>query len=115
MATIEQIVRYGRTIPYTPGSAVAQGEIVDLGTFVAHAPHAIAANERGELDAGWESTTVRVAKFTDDEVAQGVKMYWDAGTSTATITSGYSEGIFGYAAEAAAAGDATVDIKMAPA
>jgi predicted RecA/RadA family phage recombinase len=111
---IATIVRYGYTIPYTPGSAVAAGDVVDLGTFAAVAVLPIAANVLGELHCGWDSPTVRITKYTGDEIAQGAIVYWDAGTSTATGTVGYSEGVLGYAASAAATGDDTVDVKMAP-
>lgn len=113
MAVIASIVRYGNTIPYTPNVDVAAGAVIDLGAFAAVAPLDIPANTLGDL-VTWNSPTVRVNKYTADVIAQGAKVYWDAGTSTATGTVGYSEAFLGYAAVAAASGDATVDVKMAP-
>ena len=111
---IATVVRYGYTIPHTPETALAAGDIVDFGTFVGVAVVDIPADTHGDLHVGWDSPTVRVTKYEDEAIAQGAIVYWDAGTSTATGTVGYSEGIFGYAVEAAAEGDATVIVKMSP-
>lgn len=109
---IGRLLKTGTTIPYTPVGAISAGDIIDLGTFAAIAIRDIAAGELGELDS-WDSPTYRINKFTSEAVAQGAPVYWDAGTSTATGTIGYSEAFLGYCASAAGASDATIDVKLA--
>lgn len=109
---IANILRYGNTIPYTPGSAVSAGDVIDLGTFAAIATSDIASGDLGDLVC-WDSPTVRATKYTGEAITQGAPCYWDAGTSTVTGTIGYSEAFLGYAASGALAGDATVDVKLA--
>jgi predicted RecA/RadA family phage recombinase len=111
---IGHLLKTGTTIPYTPVAAVSAGDIIDLGTFAAFAIRDIAAGELGELDS-WDSPTYRVNKYTGEAIAQGAPVYYDAGTSTATGTIGYSEAFLGYCADdgGALAGDSTVDVKLA--
>ncbi len=109
---IAVLLKEGTTIPYTPVGAVSAGDVIDLGTFAAIAIRDIAAGALGELDS-WESPTYRINKFTGEAIILGAPVYWDAGTSTATGTIGYSEAFLGYCATAALAGDATVDVKLA--
>lgn len=110
---IEKVVRYGYTIPYTPNADVPAGTVVDLGTFVGVVVDAIPANTLGAIHCGWDSPTIRMAKYEGVSFTQGEIAYYDAGTETVSKV-GYSEGHFGYAAEAAGTGDATVDVKMSP-
>ena len=108
---ISHLLKTGTTIPYTPVSAVSAGDIIDCGTFAAPSIRDIAAGELGELDA-WDSPTYRCNKYTGEAIAQFAVCYYDAGTNTVSGTLAYSEAILGIAASAAAAGDATVDVKL---
>lgn len=106
-------VQEGFTIDYTPEAEVAAGDVVDLGTFVGVALEAIAANTMGAL-VTFQGPVFDFVKFTGEEVALWAPVYWDAGTSTATGTIGYSEALIGYCIQAAAAGDARIRVKIAP-
>ena len=108
---ISHLLKTGTTIPYTPVAAVSAGDIIDCGTFAAPAIRDIAAGELGELDA-WDSPTYRFNKYTGEAIAQFAVCYYDAGTNTVSGTLAYSEAILGICVTAAAAGDATVDVKL---
>lgn len=107
----------GANIDYTPGSAVTAGDVIVLGDLVAVAEVDIAAGELGALAL---NGTFRVAKITG-AITVGAKVYWNptgdpvggtAGSGAATATAG-SLKLMGYAAAAAASGDATVDVVLA--
>ena len=100
---------HGSYIDYTPGSAVAVGDVVVLGSVVAVAPRPISANELGSVAV---EGVFSVAKQTgaSTAVAQGSKVYWD-GTQAVTGVTGTA---MGFATEAAADGDATVKVKLVP-
>jgi predicted RecA/RadA family phage recombinase len=108
---IATLLKTGTTIPYTPVANVAAGDIIDLGTFAAIAIRDILAGELGELDA-WDSPTYTIAKYAGEAIALGALVYFDQGTNTATGTLAYSEATLGVCVKAAAAGDATVDVKL---
>jgi predicted RecA/RadA family phage recombinase len=102
----------GKTIDHTPSGALAAGDVVDLGTSVGIAVTAIAANTQGALTI---EGVFDFAKFVDEVIAVWDVMYWDEATNTASKTIAYSEAVIGKAVKAAAAGDATVRIKLLPA
>jgi len=102
---------YGNQIDYTPVADVAAGDVIDLGTFVGIAQRAIPANTLGALAV---EGVFEVNKFTGEAIAYGAPVYWDAGTTTATGTIGYSEARMGVCVLAALAGDSTVWVKIFP-
>lgn len=105
------VVQAGRTIDYTPGSSVAAGQVVDLGTCVGIAVRDIAANERGSLMVDGVADFL---KYTSDVLSAFDVVYWDEGTNTATKTSAYGEAVIGRAVSGAASGDATVRVWLIP-
>lgn len=100
----------GVTVPHTPASAVAAGQVVILGGVVHIAPRAIAAGELGSLvvDANAE-----FAKGTEvgDVGAVGDLWYWDASENQATVTTSGNT-LIGYGTKAAIAADTFVSVKM---
>ena len=105
-------VSIGNAVDYTPsGAAVVAGQVVDLGEHVGVAVTDIADGELGALQI---EGIYDFAKYTGDEIAVGVTVYWDEGTNTATTTSAYGEAVAGICVKAAAAGDATVRVKLVP-
>lgn len=90
-------------IDYTPGSAVASGQVVVVNgrCFVAHEP--IAANALGSLYA---SGLFDLTKQSGVTFSAGDVVYWDDTNNYANATS--SNTLFGVAIAAAASGDATV-------
>lgn len=101
---------HGSYIDYTPGSAVAVGDVVVLGSVVAVAPRPIAANELGSVAV---EGVFSVAKQTgaSTAVGQGDIVYWD-GSQAVTGSAGNTA--MGFATEAAADADATVKVKLVP-
>lgn len=106
----------GHTIDYTPGSAVAAGQVVLIGSVPMVAPSAIAASALGKLqgDGLW-----RVPKATG-AIAVGNDVYWSptgtpvtgdasSGAASLTATGGY---YMGRAALAAASGDSYVNVML---
>jgi predicted RecA/RadA family phage recombinase len=102
-------VQEGEAIDYTPTVAVAAGAVVVMGTVgVGVVPVALAANEKGSL---FVDGVVRHAKTAGQAINAYAKVYWDATNSVFTSTVG-SNVLAGYAVASAAAGDATVDVKL---
>lgn len=101
----------GRFIDYTPGSAVAAGDIVELGTdaaaIIGVAPNAIAAGELGALDT---EGLYLFPKDTSTAHAIGALLYWD-GTSEVTETA-TDNPIVGRVVAAAGSSDPTVLVKL---
>ena len=97
---------YGNYIDHTPGSAVAAGDVVVIGSIVAVAPRPIAANELGSVAVEGVFT---VAK-DDSDIAAGnaVNYYATSGVMT-TANTGVAAG---YAVAAAVTGATTVDVKL---
>lgn len=112
MAAIANYVQEGDAIDYTPGADVAAGDVIDLGTFVGIAKAAIASGTLGALSL---EGVFDVNKYSGESHAIGDTIYWDAGTSTATKTSAYSEATMGKCVKAAASGDSTTRVKLLPA
>ena len=93
-------VSEGNYVPYTPGSAVAQGSVVVQADLVGVAELAIPANTLGSLSV---RGLYNINKLSTDVVAAGAILYWDAVNSRATITAS-SHKIFGRAVAAAGNG-----------
>lgn len=92
-------------VDYTPGSAVAVGDVVILGDLFTVADRPIAAGVKGALAI--EGTFI-VPKASG-AISQGVIVYWDATAGNVTTTAGSNKRA-GFAAEAAASGDSTVKV-----
>ena len=105
-------VSIGNAIDYTPsGSALAAGQVVDLGNMIGVAVTDIADGELGALQV---EGIYNFAKYTGQAINRGEVVYWDDGTNTATTTGAYGEAVAGIAVATAAAGDATVKVKLIP-
>lgn len=96
----------GDLFDYTPGSAVAAGEVVVIGAMVAVAPRPIAANALGSLsvEGVWEMPCA-----TGATGAQGSAINWYATSGVAHASTGVAAGKL---AKARAAGDATVHVLL---
>lgn len=102
----------GDVVDYTPGSAVACGDVIVLGTLVGVAKSPIAANVLGCLSI---VGTFAFPKAVDSSsaLAQGALAYWDANNEIMTATSGGNT-LAGKVAKAAAVADATVEVRLCP-
>jgi predicted RecA/RadA family phage recombinase len=96
----------GDLLDYTPGSAVAAGEVVVIGAMVAVAPRPIAANALGSLsvEGVWEMPCA-----TGATGAQGSAINWYATSGVAHASTGVAAGKL---AKARAASDATVHVLL---
>jgi len=98
----------GCYIDYTPGSAVAAGDVVVVGTLVGIADEAIDANRKGALAI---SGVYKIAKeATATEFAAGAAVYWDAADGECNTDSGNP--FIGKAIAAAAATDTHVYVVL---
>ena len=111
MTMLTKYISEGNMMPYTPDTDVSAGDIVVVGEIVAHAPVDIDTDVEGNVSV---EGVVRFPKdaASSDAIAQGTKLYWDAGNQVVTTTAS-SHKVAGYAHEAAAAADTTVDVKLA--
>jgi predicted RecA/RadA family phage recombinase len=103
-------IQTGDTIDYTPGSAVAAGDVVVIGELVGVAPRAIGANELGAVDVEGVFQFPK-AVLSTSALAAGAKVYWDAVNSVATATVGSNKQL-GWVVLAAAAATTTVKVKL---
>lgn len=97
-------VQDGDLLDYTPGSAVAAGEVVVIGSLVAVAPRPIAANALGALaiDGVWSMPCASGATG-----AQGSAISWYATSGVAHASTGVAAGKL---AKARLADDTTVHV-----
>lgn len=101
-------VHEGESIDYTPGSAVAAGAVVVMGTVgIGVVQTALAANQLGALIV---DGVVELPKASG-AISAFAKVYWDATNSVATTTSSGNT-LAGYAVAAAASGDASLRVKL---
>jgi predicted RecA/RadA family phage recombinase len=102
----------GNLVDYTPGSAVAAGDVVVQGDLVGVAKQPIAANALGALAV---VGVFDFAKATGGStgITAGTKVYWDATNKVATATAG-SNKLIGKVTKTAADGDATVRVRLCP-
>lgn len=93
-------------LDYTPGSAVAAGEVVVIGSLVAVAPRPIAANALGALaiEGVWEMPVA-----TGATGAQGSAINWYATSGVAHASTGVAAGKL---AKARAAADTSVHVVL---
>lgn len=107
MATEMSISTSGDRIDYTPGSALAAGEVVSLGTMIGVPAAPIAANELGVLHVA--GVAKGVTCLGTDVITVGAQLFWDAGNSRLTLTE--TDNVYaGAAASASANGVTTVDL-----
>ena len=111
MATA-QFIHDGRAIDYTPGSAVAAGDVVVQGELVGIAKLDIAANALGAL------TVEGVFDFPKatgggTAITAGAKVYWDVGdTEAKEDDESAANKLIGKVVKAAADADATVRVRL---
>ena len=103
-------VNDGKTVDYTPSSAVAAGDVVVQGDLVGVAKIPIAANALGAL-ATVGVFDVPKAAGGGSAIAVGSTVYWDATNHVATTTSSGNK-LMGKTVKAAADGDATVRVRL---
>lgn len=86
MATATVSQTGGELVSYTPGSAVAAGDVILIGNVVGVAPRDIAASTLGVLLIA--NAVVKFPKTAGSgaAIAVGVQLYWDAGNEVATAT-----------------------------
>ena len=111
MATARYIHK-GDAIDYTPGSAVAAGDVVVQGDLIGIAKLDIPAGQIGAL-ATVGVFDVAKATGTGTDIAAGAKVYWNSGQSQATSEdgSGFNK-YLGKAVRAAATTDAAVRVRL---
>ena len=100
----------GGAIDYTPGSAVAAGDVVVQGDLVGVAKVPIAANALGAL-AVVGVFDVPKATGGGSAIAVGTTVYWDTVNKVATATAGALK-VMGKTVKAAADADATVRVRL---
>lgn len=98
----------GEFIDYTPGTAVAAGDVVVVTDRVFVAPLAIAANNVGSLQT---CGVWKLAKKSGEAFTQGQKIYWDDTNDELTSTASTHK-VAGYAAKAAASADTTAEVLL---
>ena len=101
-------VQDGCAIDYTPGTAIAAGDVVVQGDLIAVAKRPIAANELGALDV---SGVFDFAKNTGVAFTVGQILYWDDTNNVATATATGNKQI-GKVVRAAATTDTTVRVRL---
>jgi len=105
-----KFVQEGKSLDYTPGGAVAAGDVIVQGTLVGVALRAIAANRKGALCV---SGVLSFPKDTTSgsALSVGAEVYWDAGNEVVTTTSAGNTYV-GKVVKAAADSDTTVDVLL---
>ena len=93
-------------VDYTPGSAVAAGDVIVQGKVVGIATHDIPANTKGALYVQGGVWKCPKAVLSTSALGGGVLVYWDASAGIVTATSTSNE-VFGYVDLAGAAAAAT--------
>jgi predicted RecA/RadA family phage recombinase len=106
-ATYATFLQDGKRIDYTPGGAVATGDVVVIGSECFVADYPIAANTLGSLAA---EGIFQVAKNATLTISAGDAVYWSASSHELNKTS--SDVYFGTAVADAAHADTTVKAKL---
>ena len=101
-------VQDGWAIDYTPGSAVAAGDVVVQGDLVGVVKRPLAANEPGALDV---EGTYDFTKATNVAYTVGTILYWDDTNNLVTTTATGNKQI-GKVVRAAATTDTTVRVRL---
>ena len=105
-------IHEGGSIDYTPGSAVASGDVIVLGDMVCVAKKAIAASELGALETEGVFDFAKATGATT-AIAVGKKVYWDVAEAVAKEDdeTGANK-LIGKTTLAAGDSDATVRVKL---
>jgi predicted RecA/RadA family phage recombinase len=103
-----QFIQDGDYIDYTPGSAVAAGDVIVQGDLVGVAKGDIAANKLGALAL---TGVFDFAKNTGVAYTVGQILYWDDTTNVVTTTASGNKQI-GKVVRAAATTDSTVRMRL---
>jgi predicted RecA/RadA family phage recombinase len=101
-------VQDGGAIDYTPGSAVAAGDVVVQGDLIGVASTPIAADTLGALAV---AGVFDFAKATDVAYTVGTILYWDDTNNIVTTTASGNK-LIGKVVRAAATTDPTVRVRM---
>lgn len=111
MAALCTFRQEGDLVPYTPASAVTEGDVVVQGELVGVVHKSIAAGGRGDLMV---SGIIRFPKATTSgsAITAGAEVYWDEGNLVATTTASGNKKIGKCVTAAAATTDSTVDVRM---
>ena len=106
-------VQEGASIDYTPGVAVAAGDVVVQGDLVGVAKLDIAADQLGALAVEGVFDFPK-ATGASTAITAGETLYWDEGAGQATASAGGGANKeLGKAIAAASDGDATVRARLA--
>lgn len=103
-----KFVQPGEVIDYTAGANIASGQVVLMGARIGVALKAIANGETGPVQV---TGVFNIAKLSTDNMAQGALLYWDNTNSRLTTTASGNT-LAGFAAAAAGATTASVNIKI---
>ncbi len=103
-------VHDGEAIDYTPGAAVAAGDVVVIGELVGIAKTPIAANALGALAVRGVFDFAK-ATGVGTAISAGASVYWDDANNVATTTATGNK-LIGKCVKAAADADATVRVRM---
>jgi len=103
-------VHDGSSIDYTPGSAVAAGDVVVQADLIGVARTPIAANALGSLAVAGVFDAPK-ATGGGSAIAVGSTVYWDATNKVATTTASGNK-LLGKTIKAAADADATVRVRL---
>ncbi|MFM7844611.1 MAG: DUF2190 family protein [Planctomycetota bacterium] len=101
-------VQEGELVDYTPGSAVAAGDVVVQGDLVGVVVRPLAAQENGSLLV-WG--TFDFTKNTGVTYTVGTIVYWDDTNNVVTTTATGNKAI-GKVVRAAASADTTVRVRL---
>lgn len=105
------IISDGATVDYTPGSAVAAGDVVVQETLIGVAPSPIAANELGALRI---TGIVRIPKPTGvgTDYDAGVLIYWDVADQEGNVDN--ANPLLGKLVAATTTAATTMDVLLTP-
>lgn len=106
-------VTEGKTLDYTPVSAVTAGDVIVIGKVVAVAECDIAAGAKGALAiSGKFAFPKSTATGSSVGLDAGAKIYWDESEEIVSTSSSGNE-CAGYIEEAPADADETVNVVLA--
>ncbi len=103
-------VQEGNAIDYTPGAAVAAGDVIVIGELVGVVKTPIAANALGALAVRGVFDFAK-ATGVGTAITAGANCYWDDTNNVATTTAAGNK-LIGKCIQAAVDADATVRVRM---
>jgi len=111
MATA-QFIHYGKSIDYTPGSAVSAGDVVVQGELVGVAKLDIAASALGALAVEGVFDFPK-ATGASTAITAGANVYWDVADTEAKVDDeSAANKLIGKVVKAAVDADATVRVRL---